>query len=191
MELKTICVFCGSNHGLDPAFITQTEALGRYLASHQQKLVYGGGKEGLMGTIATSTLNAGGQVLGIIPSFLKNMGLALDGLTETIETTNMDERKEEMLRQSDAFIVLPGGFGTYEEFTTMLSWSQINIHQKPIALFNINGYYDDLVAMLQKTIDAGFAPAENLSLFINATSIEGIFDGFDHFHHELPYKYVN
>ncbi|QMU07085.1 LOG family protein [Levilactobacillus suantsaii] len=189
--IKNVCVFCGSNHGLDPAFKRQTIALGESLAAHHHPVVYGGGKEGLMGTIADATLAAGGQVIGIIPTFLSEMNLAKDGLTQLIETATMDERKDEMLRQSDAFIVLPGGFGTFEEFTTMLSWSQLNVHQKPIALFNINHYYDNLVAMMKTCCDQGFAPQENLDLFIDATSIDDIFTGFDHFHHQLPYKYTN
>lgn len=189
--IKNVCVFCGSNHGYDPQFLEQTNALGTYLAHHDHPVVYGGGKEGLMGAIATSTMAAGGQVIGIIPTFLREMGLAKDDVTTFIETATMDERKDEMLRQSDAFIVLPGGFGTFEEFTTMLSWSQINVHQKPIALFNIDHYFDDLVAMMQKSCDAGFAPQENMNLFINATTIDGIFNGFATFKHQLPYKYTN
>ncbi|KRO04557.1 Rossmann fold nucleotide-binding protein [Levilactobacillus paucivorans] len=190
-KIKNVCVFCGSNHGYDPAFLDQTNALGQYLASHGHPVVYGGGKEGLMGAIAKSTMDAGGEVIGIIPTFLSEMGLAETHITTLLETATMDERKDEMLRQSDAFIVLPGGFGTFEEFTTMLSWSQINVHQKPIALFNINHYYDELVAMMVKCCDAGFAPKENLDLFINASSIDEIFDGFANFHHQLPYKYTN
>ncbi|MFC6275369.1 TIGR00730 family Rossman fold protein [Levilactobacillus tangyuanensis] len=189
--IKNVCVFCGSNHGYDPQFLSETNALGQFLADHHHPVVYGGGKEGLMGAIAKSTMDAGGEVIGIIPTFLSEMGLAETNVTTLLETSTMDERKDEMLRQSDAFIVLPGGFGTFEEFTTMLSWSQINVHQKPIALFNINHYYDDLVTMMHKCCDAGFAPQENLDLFINATTIDEIFEGFSTFHHQLPYKYTN
>ncbi|GEO67102.1 TIGR00730 family Rossman fold protein [Levilactobacillus spicheri] len=189
--IKNVCVFCGSNHGLDPAFKRETEALGRYLASHHHPVVYGGGKEGLMGTIATATMDAGGEVIGIIPTFLAEMNLAKTDVTQLIQTATMDERKDEMMRQSDAFIVLPGGFGTFEEFTTMLSWSQLNVHQKPIALFNIDHYFDDLVAMMQKCCDAGFAPQENMDLFIDAATIDQMFTGFQNFQHQLPYKYTN
>ncbi|CAJ1226499.1 cytokinin riboside 5'-monophosphate phosphoribohydrolase [Levilactobacillus zymae] len=189
--IKNVCVFCGSNHGLDPAFKQQTEALGHYLAAHHHPVVYGGGKEGLMGTIAESTMAAGGEVIGIIPTFLKQMDLAETNVTKLIETATMDERKDEMLRQADAFIVLPGGFGTFEEFTTMLSWSQLNVHQKPIALFNINHYFDSLVEMMQTCCDQGFAPQANMDLFIDANTIDDIFAQFDSFHHQLPYKYTN
>ncbi|WP_341779445.1 LOG family protein [Levilactobacillus sp. HBUAS70063] len=190
-KIKNVCVFCGSNHGYDPDFLKQTNALGQYLAANHHPVVYGGGKEGLMGAIAKSTMDAGGEVIGIIPTFLSEMGLAETNVTTLLETSTMDERKDEMLRQSDAFIVLPGGFGTFEEFTTMLSWSQINVHQKPIALFNINHYFDELVAMMQKCCDQGFAPQENMDLFIDAASIDDIFEGFATFHHQLPYKYTN
>lgn len=189
--IKNVCVFCGSNHGLNPAFKEQTVALGQYLAQHQHPVVYGGGKEGLMGTIATATMAAGGEVIGIIPTFLHEMGLAKTDVTHLILTSTMDERKDEMMRQSDAFIVLPGGFGTFEEFTTMLSWSQLNVHQKPIALFNIDHYFDDLVAMMHKCCDEGFAPQGNLDLFIDADNITDLFAGFANFHHQLPYKYTN
>lgn len=190
-EIKNVCVFCGSNHGYNPKYLEQTNALGTYLAQHDHPVVYGGGKEGLMGAIATSTMAAGGEVIGIIPTFLSEMGLAKTDITTLLETTTMDERKDEMLRQADAFIVLPGGFGTFEEFTTMLSWSQINVHQKPIALFNIDHYFDELVAMMKKCCDEGFAPQENLDLFIDAATIDDIFAGFANFHHQLPYKYTN
>ncbi|MFD1455300.1 TIGR00730 family Rossman fold protein [Levilactobacillus lanxiensis] len=189
--VKNVCVFCGSNHGYNPNFLKETNALGQYLADNHHPLVYGGGKEGLMGAIATATMEAGGEVIGIIPTFLSEMGLAKTDITTLLETSTMDERKDEMMRQSDAFIVLPGGFGTFEEFTTMLSWSQINVHQKPIALFNIDHYYDQLVAMMQKSCDEGFAPQENMNLFIDAATIDDMFTGFANFKHQLPFKYTN
>lgn len=191
MSLHNICVFCGSNSGLDPAFGQKTIELGTYLADHDYQLVYGGGDHGLMGKVATATLAANGRVIGIIPRFLVERGLAQDGLTTFVETKTMTERKEKMLHLADAFIVLPGGFGTFEEFIQMLSWSQMDIHQKPIALYNINGFYDDLVAMLKKSTTLGFAPAANLDLFINGHSLDEIFTGFKNFQHVLPNKYTN
>ncbi|GAB7168526.1 TIGR00730 family Rossman fold protein [Lactiplantibacillus plantarum] len=158
MAIHNICVFCGSNSGLDPAFSDKTVALGQYLAANDYQLVYGGGDHGLMGKVAKATMDAGGRVIGIIPHFLVARELAFKDVTTFIETRTMTERKEKMLHLADAFIVLPGGFGTFEEFLQMLSWSQMDIHQKPIALYNIDGFYDDLVAMLQKTADLGFAP---------------------------------
>lgn len=191
LAIHNVCVFCGSNSGLDDQFSVKTTALGRYLATNDYQLVYGGGDHGLMGKVATATLDAGGRVIGIIPRFLVERGLALDNVTTFVETKTMTERKEKMLHLADAFIVLPGGFGTFEEFFQMLSWSQMDIHQKPIALYNIDGFFDDLIAMLQKTTDLGFAPKENLSLFINGHDLDEIFTGFANFKHVLPPKYTN
>ncbi|AVK64473.1 TIGR00730 family Rossman fold protein [Lactobacillus sp. CBA3606] len=191
MSIHNICVFCGSNSGLDPDFTTKTIALGQYLADHDYQLIYGGGNHGLMGKVATATLDAGGRVIGIIPRFLVERELALKNVTTFIETSTMTERKEKMLHLADAFIVLPGGFGTFEEFLQMLSWSQIDIHQKPIALYNINGFYDNLVQMLATSTKMGFAPVENLNLFINGHNLSEIFTGLENYHHVLPPKYTN
>lgn len=191
MAIHNICVFCGSNSGLDPAFSDKTVALGQYLAANDYQLVYGGGDHGLMGKVAKATMDAGGRVIGIIPHFLVARELAFKDVTTFIETRTMTERKEKMLHLADAFIVLPGGFGTFEEFLQMLSWSQMDIHQKPIALYNIDGFYDDLVAMLQKTADLGFAPEANLDLFISGHDLDEIFAGFHDFKHVLPPKYTN
>jgi len=191
MAIHNICVFCGSNSGLDPKFSVKTAELGQYLATHDYQLVYGGGNHGLMGKVANATLTAGGRVIGIIPRFLVERGLALKTVTTFVETKTMNERKEKMLHLADAFIVLPGGFGTFEEFLQMLSWSQMDIHQKPIALYNIDGFYDPMVTMMKTSTQMGFAPAENLDLFINGRTLPDIFTGFQNFKHVLPPKYTN
>jgi len=191
MAIHNICVFCGSNSGLDPKYAAKTVALGQYLAENDYQLVYSGGDHGLMGKVATATLDAGGRVIGIIPRFLVERGLALKNVTTFIETKTMNERKEKMLHLADAFIVLPGGFGTFEEFLQMLSWSQMDIHQKPIALYNIDGFYDPMVAMMKMSTKMGFAPTENLDLFIDGKTLPEIFKGFQTFKHVLPPKYTN
>ncbi|MFD1419642.1 LOG family protein [Lactiplantibacillus songbeiensis] len=191
MAIHNICVFCGSNSGLDPKYAAKTVALGQYLAENDYQLVYGGGDHGLMGKVATATLDAGGRVIGIIPRFLVERGLALKNVTTFIETKTMNERKEKMLHLADAFIVLPGGFGTFEEFLQMLSWSQMDIHQKPIALYNIDGFYDPMVTMMKMSTKMGFAPTENLDLFIDGKTLPEIFTGFQTFKHVLPPKYTN
>lgn len=191
MAIHNICVFCGSNSGLDPQFSEKTTELGHYLADNDYQLVYGGGDHGLMGKVAAATLDHQGRVIGIIPHFLVERGLAMDGLTTFIETKTMTERKEKMLHLADAFIVLPGGFGTFEEFMQMLSWSQMDIHQKPIALYNIDGFFNPLVEMLSNTTKMGFAPAENMDLFIDGHTLADIFTGFESFKHVLPNKYTN
>jgi len=191
MAIHNICVFCGANSGLNPNFATKTAELGAYLAENDYQLIYGGGNRGLMGDVAKATLAADGRVIGIIPRFLVDRGLALKSVTTFVETTTMSDRKEKMLHLADAFIVLPGGFGTFEEFMQMLSWSQMDIHQKPIALYNINGFYDPLIDMLQNSTKMGFAPVENLDLFIDGHDLDEIFTGFDQFNHVLPMKYTN
>ncbi|RRK11841.1 TIGR00730 family Rossman fold protein [Lactiplantibacillus garii] len=191
MAIHNVCVFCGSNSGLDPKFAAKTVALGKYLADNDYQLVYGGGDHGLMGKVATATLANHGRVIGIIPHFLVERGLALKDVTTFVETKTMTERKEKMLHLADAFIVLPGGFGTFEEFLQMLSWSQMDIHQKPIALYNVDGFYDDLVAMLKKSTTMGFAPTANMDLFIDGHDLDEIFTGFQNFKHVLPPKYTN
>ncbi|MFC6164453.1 TIGR00730 family Rossman fold protein [Lactiplantibacillus dongliensis] len=191
MAIHNVCVFCGSNSGLDPKYAAKTVALGQYLAENDYQLVYGGGDHGLMGKVATATLDAGGRVIGIIPRFLVERGLALKNVTTFIETKTMNERKEKMLHLADAFIVLPGGFGTFEEFLQMLSWSQMDIHQKPIALYNIDGFYDPMVDMMKMSTKMGFAPTENLDLFIDGKTLPEIFAKFQTFKHVLPPKYTN
>lgn len=191
MTIHNVCVFCGSNSGLDSKFAEKTAELGAYLAQNDYQLIYGGGNHGLMADVAEATLAADGRVIGIIPHFLVARGLALKTVTTFVETTTMSERKEKMLHLADAFIVLPGGFGTFEEFMQMLSWSQMDIHQKPIALYNIDGFYDPMVAMLKMSTKYGFAPKENLDLFIDGHSLSEIFTGFKNFTHVLPPKYTN
>ncbi|WP_137625245.1 TIGR00730 family Rossman fold protein [Lactiplantibacillus pingfangensis] len=191
MAIHNICVFCGSNSGLDPKFADKTRALGTYLAQNDYQLIYGGGNHGLMADVAEATLAANGRVIGIIPHFLAAKGLALKTVTTFVETQTMSDRKEKMLHLADAFIVLPGGFGTFEEFIQMLSWSQMDIHQKPIALYNIDGFYDPMVTMMQTATKYGFAPQENLDLFIDGHNLDEIFSGFQTFKHILPPKYTN
>lgn len=191
MTIHNVCVFCGSNSGLDSKFAKKTAELGTYLAQNDYQLIYGGGNHGLMADVAEATLAADGRVIGIIPHFLVARGLALKTVTTFVETTTMSERKEKMLHLADAFIVLPGGFGTFEEFMQMLSWSQMDIHQKPIALYNIDGFYDPMVAMLKMSTKYGFAPKENLDLFIDGHNLSEIFSGFENFTHVLPPKYTN
>ncbi|MFC6201318.1 TIGR00730 family Rossman fold protein [Lactiplantibacillus nangangensis] len=191
MAIHNICVFCGANSGLNPNFATKTAELGAYLAENDYQLIYGGGNRGLMGDVAKATLAADGRVIGIIPRFLVDRGLALKSVTTFVETTTMSDRKEKMLHLADAFIVLPGGFGTFEEFMQMLSWSQMDIHQKPIALYNIDGFYDPMVAMMKMATKEGFAPVENLDLFIDGHDLPEIFTGFENYQHILPPKYTN
>lgn len=146
--VRSVCVYCGSGHGDNPIYAEAARALGGALAEAGIGLVYGGGGLGLMGEVARATLDGGGKVTGIIPEFLVNAEHALKEATELIITSNMHERKMHMFERSDAFVALPGGIGTLEEFVEQLTWNQIGQHTKPIVLANVDGYWDPLVHLL-------------------------------------------
>jgi len=147
-KIKTICVYCGSGPGSDPRFIEAAIALGKILAENRIRLVYGGGSIGLMGALATSVLDHGGTVTGIIPDFLTSRENALTRVQELVVTPDMHERKRLMFERSDAFVALPGGVGTLEELVEQLTWKQLGRHTKPILLANIDGFWEPLLALL-------------------------------------------
>jgi uncharacterized protein (TIGR00730 family) len=155
-ELKSICVYCGSNAGADPEYRDAAEKLGRAMAAADIRLVYGGGAVGLMGIIARTVMANGGKVTGIIPQFLKDREVMLREVTELQVTADMHERKRSMFEQSDAFVALPGGIGTLEEVVEMMTWAQLDQHKKPILIANINGFWDTLIALFQRMTDDGF-----------------------------------
>jgi uncharacterized protein (TIGR00730 family) len=146
--IRTICVYCGSGPGTNPRFIESAIALGKTLAENGIRLVYGGGSIGLMGAVATSVLDHGGTVTGIIPDFLTARENALQRVQEMIVTPDMHERKRLMFERSDAFVALPGGVGTLEELVEQLTWQQLGRHTKPVLLANIDGFWEPLLALL-------------------------------------------
>ncbi|HVZ54129.1 MAG TPA: TIGR00730 family Rossman fold protein [Pseudolabrys sp.] len=154
-KIRKICVYCGSGPGTDPAFIEAARAFGKILAENGIGLVYGGGSVGLMGAIARSVLDHGGQVTGIIPEFLTTREKAMHGALELIVTANMHERKAKMFDLADAFVTLPGGVGTLEEVVEQMTWAQLGQHKKPILLANINGFWEPLCGLLEhmKTLE--------------------------------------
>jgi hypothetical protein len=147
-KIKTVCVYCGSGPGTNPRFVDAAIALGKVLAENGIRLVYGGGSIGLMGAVATSVLDHGGTVTGIIPDFLTNRENALKRVQEMIVTPDMHERKRLMFERSDAFVALPGGIGTLEELVEQLTWQQLGRHSKPVLLANIDGFWEPLLALL-------------------------------------------
>jgi uncharacterized protein (TIGR00730 family) len=155
-DLTSICVYCGSNAGVDPAFAEGARKLGKAMAREGIRLVYGGGAVGLMGIIARSVLEAGGTVLGVIPQFLKDREVMLRDATDLIVTVDMHERKRIMFEHSDSFLALPGGIGTLEELVEMMTWAQLDRHRKPIVVANINGFWDPLTALFDRMTEAGF-----------------------------------
>jgi uncharacterized protein (TIGR00730 family) len=147
-KIKTICVYCGSGPGSNPRFIEAAIALGKILAENRIRLVYGGGSIGLMGALATSVLDHGGTVTGIIPDFLTSRENALTRAQELVVTPDMHERKRLMFERSDAFVALPGGVGTLEELVEQLTWKQLGRHTKPVLLANVDGFWEPLLALL-------------------------------------------
>lgn len=158
--LSSLCVFCGSKEGNDPAYKKSAEMLGRALAKAKIKLVYGGAGIGIMGAIANATLTAGGQVTGVVPSFLTEMEPQLDDVTDLIKTDTMHERKMIMYDLSDAFAVFPGGIGTLDETMEVLTWRYLQVHAKPIILVNIDGYWDPFITLMDHVVERGFASQE-------------------------------
>jgi uncharacterized protein (TIGR00730 family) len=175
-EIKAIAVFCGSSEGNDMEIISMAEDLGRIFAQENITLVYGAAKIGIMGKVAQASLDNQGKVIGVIPEFLKLKEVVHLGLNELITTKNMHERKLKMHELSDGFITLPGGFGTFEELFEIITWAQLGLHQKPIGLLNINGFYDDLIRMLETMVVKGFLKLDNLELLIVDNDINSLLD---------------
>ena len=153
---KRVCVYCGSKTGSNPAFAEQSKKLGKALASNSIGLVYGGGSVGLMNEIANAALSRGGQVHGVIPQHLYDLEVAHENLTALHITDTMHERKAMMAELSDAFIALPGGFGTFEELMEAITWLQLDIHAKSVIILNIDGYYDKLIDFIDQAVVNGF-----------------------------------
>ena len=154
--MKSVCVFCGSHPGFDPAYARTARALGETLAGAGIELVYGGGHVGLMGAVADAALAAGGEVTGIMPKALVDREIAHTSLTRLHVVGSMHERKAMMSELSEGFVALPGGSGTLEEFFEVLTWAQLGEHGKPCGLLNIAGYYDPLLAVFDHMVDRGF-----------------------------------
>ena len=158
--MKSVCVYCGSNTGARPLYAERAIALGTRLAQQQLALVYGGGNVGLMGIVADAALAAGGEVIGVIPEQLVGWEVAHRGLTRLDVVANMHERKARMFDLSDAFVALPGGFGTLDEMFEMLTWRQLGLGDKPCAFLDIDGFYAPLMAMLDRMVDERFLHAD-------------------------------
>jgi uncharacterized protein (TIGR00730 family) len=172
--IKAVCVYCGSGPGSNPKFVETARALGRILAENNIRLIYGGGSIGLMGAIAESVVDHGGQVTGIIPEFLKARELMLRGAQEIIVTRDMHERKRLMFERADAFVALPGGIGTLEELVEQLTWAQLGHHKKPILIANIDGFWDPLCTLLDHMREMQFIRAGLTVTPLIANSAEDI-----------------
>jgi uncharacterized protein (TIGR00730 family) len=178
--MRRVCVFCGSAAGARPAYADAARALGEELVRRNLGLVYGGGSVGLMGILADTVLAQGGEAVGVIPRALATRELAHPSLTEQHVVATMHDRKSEMEARSDAFIALPGGLGTLEELLEILTWSQLGIHQKPVGVLNVAGYWDAITSMLSHAVGEGFVTDENAALLLVADTPPALLDLLTH-----------
>jgi uncharacterized protein (TIGR00730 family) len=165
--MKTLCVYCGASMGANPLYADATRALARSMVDNNVALVYGGGKVGLMGTIADEVMRLGGEATGVIPKALLDKEVGHQGLTRLHIVKDMHERKALMASLADGFVALPGGIGTLEELLEIFTWSRLGLHDKPLGLLNAGGFYDGLIRFLQHVVNEGFLPAEQASLLMH------------------------
>jgi len=180
-KLKSVCVYCGSNFNGDAKLRDAIKQLAETLVKQQVRLVYGGGSVGVMGLLANDVLELGGLVTGVIPQFLMDKEVGHQGLTEMIVTENMHQRKQKMADLSDGFVILPGGFGTLEEFFEVLTWLQLGLHNKPIGVLNVSGFYDPLFAQMDMMVQSKFLKPANRDLVFNEASAETLINRMDDF----------
>jgi uncharacterized protein (TIGR00730 family) len=172
--MQSICVFCGSSSGADPAYVDAAQELGRLLADEGITLIYGGACVGLMGAVADAVLSAGGKAVGVLPDFLRRKELAHPRLTELHVVSSMHERKARMAELAEGFIAMPGGMGTLEEFCEIITWAQLGLHEKPCGLLNLQGYYDPLLDFVGRMSDEGFLKEKHKGLVLSSDTAENL-----------------
>ena len=175
-HMRRVCVFCGSSPGARPAYTTAAAAMGRALAARGLGLVYGGGNVGLMGVLADAAVAAGGEVHGVIPEPLRGRELAHAGLTTLEVTAGMHPRKARMVELSDAFVAMPGGFGTFDELFEVMTWAQLGIHAGPIGVLDVEGYFEPFTALCARAIGEGFVRPEFAGLVVRAAEPDVLLD---------------
>ena len=183
--MKSICIFCGSSVGNSGEYLNATECLGRTLAKEKIRLIYGGAKVGLMGTLAETVLKNNGEVVGVMPRHLVEKEVAHHSLTELKIVDSMHERKAIMHELSDAFIAMPGGLGTLDEIFEALVWGQLDIHKKPCAFYNVSGYYDKLFGFIKHSIDEGFINQKHLEMILVASKPDELLEKISNYKHPL------
>lgn len=179
--MKTICVYCGSSDNLHPDYFNAARQMGAAIARRGWQLWYGAGSTGLMGAVADAALAAGGEVIGVLPEMFNTPKLAHTGLTRLEIVETMHVRKHRLAQQADAFVALPGGFGTFEEFFEILTWAQIGLHQKPVGLLNVRSYYDPMMTMVEHALGEGFIYAEHRTLFACLEDVDALLDTLEKF----------
>ena len=173
-RIGSLCVYCGSSMGRDPAHQESAAAVGRLLAANGVRLVYGGGAIGLMGVVADAVMTGGGEVIGVIPQGLFSTEVAHAGLTELVEVGSMHERKQRMFEEADAFLALPGGLGTLEELAEITTWAQLGIHAKPVGVLDTDGFWEPLLVFLDQAVHAGFVKPANRELIVRITDADDV-----------------
>lgn len=181
--MKSVCVYCGSSVGADPVYAEAARAAGAALAARGLRLVYGGGRVGLMGLTADACLAAGGRVTGVIPDFLAVREVAHQGVADMRIVASMHDRKQIMADEADGFIALPGGLGTLEELFEIWTWSQLGRHAKPVGLLNVQGYFDPLLAFLDRMAEEGFVEARHRAMLVVGDDIDALLDGLADYKH--------
>ena len=190
MEMKRVCVFCGSSAGTRPVYAEAARATGRLLAERGIGLVYGGGRVGLMGEVADAVLAAGGEVTGVIPRGLMDREVGHRGLTTLHVTGTMHERKALMVDLSDGFVALPGGYGTLDELCEALTWSQLGIHARPCGVLNVDGYFDALLALFDHAVREGFVREPHRGLVLEASEPAAPLDAMARFRPSATEKWI-
>nr|XP_043635172.1 probable cytokinin riboside 5'-monophosphate phosphoribohydrolase LOGL10 [Erigeron canadensis] len=183
-RFKRICVFCGSSSGKNPVYRHAAIQLGNELVERKIDLVYGGGSIGLMGLVSKSVFDGGCHVLGVIPEVLMSKEIIGETVGDVKSVSNMHQRKAEMARQADAFIALPGGYGTLEELLEVITWAQLGIHQKPVGLLNVDGYYNSLLSFIEKAVDEGFITPEARRIIVSAQTAHELLSKLEEYNPE-------
>jgi uncharacterized protein (TIGR00730 family) len=189
--IQSLCVFCGSASGSNPVYADAAIVFGNALADARIELVYGGGRLGLMGTIADTVLARGGRVTGVIPDFLVGKEVAHTGLTELIVVESMHKRKAKMAELADGFVAMPGGFGTFEEFIEVLTWSMLGFHSKPCALLNVNGYYDLMLKMFAHSVSEGFLYQRHSDMVVVESDPLNLVERLQKYKHTVAPKFTD
>lgn len=189
--IRSICVYCGSSLGVQSVYADTARAVGHMLAEAGLRLVYGGGRVGLMGAVADAALDAGGTVIGVIPKALADKEVAHHGLSELHLVGSMHERKMQMAEMADGFLALPGGFGTLEEFCEILTWAQLELHGKPCGLLNLAGFYDPLLALFDHAVQAGFVRPEHREMVLTGSDPRDVLARMQAYRPPTTPKWVN
>ena len=188
--MNSIAVFCASSEGNDKHIVNMAYELGRTLAKQDRMLVYGGSKVGLMGKVANGALDNNGKVVGVIPAFLTSKEILHDGVPEMIIVDSMHERKMKMHELSDGIIALPGGFGTLEELFEVITWGQLGLHQKPMGILNVNGFYNELLAFLDTMVATGLLKIENRNMLLVDDTISGLLTQMESYQPAITPKWI-